>query len=95
MFAKKIIEEDLALQAEIARLFEDMAKADRNSKEYLTMTDQLVKLYNLKPKKPESRVSPDTLALVAGNLAGILTIVMAEKSSVITTKALGFIMKAR
>jgi len=94
MFNKKI-EEDLALEAEIARLLEDMTTADRTSKEYLTMTDQLVKLYALKPKKPESRVSPDTLAIVAGNFAGILTIVLAEKSSVINSAARAFILKAR
>jgi hypothetical protein len=94
MFNKKI-EEDLALEAEIARLLADMTTADRTSKEYLTMTDQLVKLYALKPKKPESRVSPDTLAIVAGNFAGILTIVLAEKSSVINSAARAFILKAR
>ena len=95
MFTKKTIVEDLALEAEIAELLENMKTADRSTKEYTTMTDQLVKLYSLKPKQAETRVSPDTLAIVAGNFAGILAIIMAEKSSVITSKALSFVMKAR
>ncbi len=92
---KKTIEEDTALDGEINRLLNDMAIQERSSKEYQVMTDQLVKLYALKPKKPETRVSPDTLALVLGNLAGILVLVSHEKAHVVTSKALSFILKAR
>lgn len=95
MFTKKTVIEDPALQAEIDALLSDMSNADRSSKEYLTMTDQLVKLYGLKDDKSKRRVSADTLAVVAGNLAGILLIVGHEKAHVVTSKALGFVMKAR
>lgn len=65
---------------------------EQDSVEYARKVDQLTKLYSLKDNK--SRVSADTLAIVAGNLAGILLIVGHEKAHVVTSKALGFILKA-
>jgi hypothetical protein len=41
------------------------------------------------------KVSPDTAALVLGNLIGILVIVGHERAHVVTSKALNFVMKAR
>lgn len=41
------------------------------------------------------RVSPDTWAIVAANLVGIGLILGHERLNVITTKALGFIMRMR
>lgn len=95
MFIKKTSHEDWALQKEIDALLLDMYNEDKGSKEYLTKVDQLVKLYSLKEDKSKNRVSADTLAIVAGNLAGILMIVGHEKAHVVTSKALGFILKAR
>ena len=94
MFNQKI-EEDLALKAEIEDLLDAMSKSPKDSKEYVTMTDQLTKLYALKPNPGANRISKDTLVIVAGNLAGILTIVMAEKSSVLSAKGLSLLSKIR
>lgn len=41
------------------------------------------------------RPSAETLAIVAGNLAGIAVIVLHERAHVVTSKALAFVMKAR
>lgn len=41
------------------------------------------------------RISPDTIAVVAGNLAGILLILNFEKLGNVTSKALGFVLKGR
>lgn len=41
------------------------------------------------------RVSPDAIAVVAGNLLGIALILGYEKSNIITTKALGFVLRGR
>lgn len=86
---------DEALETEIAAVLFAMCNTDRSSSEYAAMVDQLTKLYEIKNNSSKSRVSPDTLAIVAGNLAGILTIVLAEKSSVINSAARAFILKAR
>ena len=87
--------EDFGLQKEIDALLEAMSSIDRGSVDYAKMVDQLVKLYSLKEDNSKTRISADTLAIVGGNLAGILTIVLAEKSSVITSVAKGFILKSR
>lgn len=40
-------------------------------------------------------IKPDTLALLVGNLAGILVIVTHERANVITTKAFGLLSKLK
>lgn len=91
--AKK--QEDHGLQTVIDELIDSMHDEDKGSVEYARKVDQLQKLYSLKEKPSEKRVSPDTLAIVAGNLAGILLIVGAEKTGVVTSKALQFLLKTR
>lgn len=54
---------------------------------------KLKELYALKEKNSPKRVSPDTLAVVLGNLAGIVWITNHERIHVITSKALGFVLK--
>lgn len=44
--------------------------------------------------KPD-RLSKDTLAIVAGNIAGIMLIIGYERVNVIASKALAFVMKSR
>lgn len=65
------------------------------SDEYNRKMDQITKLYTLKEKNSPKRVSPDTLILVAGNLAGIVLILGYERAHVVTSKALGFVLKSR
>lgn len=52
---------------------------------------KMERLYKLKALNKPQRVSPDTLATVAGNLLGILVIVGHERAHVVTSKALTFI----
>lgn len=71
--------------------------------EYTTLVDHLTKLIKnketlLKLKQEavsKNRVSKDTLAIIAGNLAGIVLILGHERAHVVASKALGFVMKAR
>lgn len=51
----------------------------------------------LKKKEIEDyrRVKPDTLALIAANIAGIIAIISHERINVVTSKALGFISKLK
>lgn len=91
--AKK--QEDTGLQTIIDLHIESMRDEDKGSVEYARKVDQLQKLYSLKEDTSKSKVSADTLAIVAGNLAGILLIVGAEKTGVVTSKALQFLLKTR
>lgn len=43
----------------------------------------------------KNRVSPDTIAIVAGNLLGIGIILTYERTQVIATKAFGLILRGR
>lgn len=45
--------------------------------------------------QPSWKISPDTLAVVLCNLVGILLILNHEKIDIVTSKALGFVMKGR
>lgn len=88
-------EEDPGLTKVIDSHLASMSNEDPGSVEYARKVEQLVKLYSLKEANSKRKVSADTLAIVAGNLAGILMIVGHEKAHVVTSKALGFILKAR
>lgn len=77
----------------IDRLMQDMTEVDPDTEKYAAMADQLTKLYAIKNETRSRRVSPDTLANVAANLAGIAIIVGHERVHIVTSKALGFIKK--
>lgn len=94
MFAKGP-DEASGLQKTINTLFEEMASVSADSEEYSKMADQLVKIYTLKEQDAPKRVSPDTLALVLGNLLGIVMIVGHERTHVITTRARDFMLKLK
>lgn len=68
---------------------------DPNSDDYMKSIEALERLYKLKKQESESRVSPDTKAMIAANLAGIILILIYERANVMTSKALNFVMKMR
>jgi hypothetical protein len=67
---------------------------DPTSDEFAIVVDQLTKLNQLLPTK-EPWVKPEVLITAGANLAGILAILNFEKFNVITTKAIGFVVKSR
>ena len=83
------------LEKEIDCLIDEMATMDRDSKEYTTMVNNLETLLGAKGKDRDRRISPDTLAVIAGNLLGIGLILSYERLNVITSKALGFVVRGR
>ena len=48
-----------------------------------------------KLSKRDWKISPDTLLIVGGNLAGILLILNFEKMDIIRSKAISFVLKGR
>ena len=83
------------LEKEIDDVLSEMELLDKDSKEYRTRVVHLERLYKAKGYDKSRHVSPDTIAIVAGNLLGILIILGYEKANVITSKALGFVIKGR
>jgi hypothetical protein len=65
---------------------------DPASDEFAQIVDQLDKLHKMAPEK-EPLVKPEVLVNVFANLAGIVAILNFERAHVVTSKALGFVMK--
>lgn len=95
MFTSKDSDEKSGLDEAIDSVLAEMASVNADSDEYAKMVDQLVKLYPLKETEAKRKVSPDTMALIAGNLLGIMLIVGHERAHVVTSKALNFVTKLR
>lgn len=95
MFIQKTQPEATSLDKAIEEVFSEMQGFSSDDDEYAKMVDQLVKLYSLKEKNSPEKVDANTKAIIFGNLAGILLIVGHEKTNVVTSKALSFVMKLR
>lgn len=72
-----------------------MMSTDSDSPELSELTETLEKLYKMQSSKKTHQVSPDALLAVAGNLLGIGLILNHERLHVVTSKALGFVMKTK
>lgn len=94
MFAKKP-NTDPDLNVPINNLLPKLAAVEPDTKEYAQILKQLEKLYKLKQLDKREPVSNDTLALIGGNLLGILIIVGHERAHIVTSKALGFIRQLK
>lgn len=78
----------------IVEALQKLDDLDPGTFEYTAMYDhveRLIRIQSLGKKK----ISPDTMAIVAGNLIGILIMVGYEHKHVITSKSLGFLLKPR
>jgi len=93
IFTKK--EKRSSLEMEIESVLCNMSTYQPDSEEYTAQAINLERLYKAKSYEKDRRISPDTIAVVAGNLLGIALILGYEKADTITTKALGFILKGR
>ena len=77
------------------KVLKSMDEYGPDSPEYEKLLTYLERFAKLKADTRKSKVSPDTMALVLGNLIGILIIVGYEQNHVITSKGLGFVMKSK
>ena len=95
MLTKWIKRKKTGLEEAIDELLLEMKNPLGDTDEYAKMAKQLQKLYKLKAIDGPKKVSPDTLALVIGNLIGIILIVGHERANVIGSKALTFVQKLK
>jgi hypothetical protein len=72
-----------------------MNEVGPDSEEYSALVEHLDRLAKMKAEERRNRVSPDTMAIVAGNLVGVLIIVAYERSHVMTSKGLGFVINSK
>ena len=71
----------------IAEAEAEMLTIDAESEEYKALLGNLERLRKLKDDNRPKRLDRNTIALVAGNLLGILIIVAYEQKHVMTSKA--------
>jgi hypothetical protein len=83
------------LEKEIDSVIFEMSTLNPADDKYAIMADNLEKLLKMKSCDKKATISPDTIAIIAGNLLGIILILGYEKANVITSKALGFVLKGR
>lgn len=90
-FKKK---EDLKQVAANA-LLSQMTTFGPDSPEYLRDLEYLERIEAMRTKTRRAKLSPDQIALVAGNLAGILIIVAYEQKHVFGSKAQNSLLKPK
>lgn len=91
----RITKNDSILDEPIASVLREMEMTGPDTDEFPALLSYLERLSRLKTEKRQSRVSPDTIAIVVGNLVGILIIVAYEQKHVMVSKGLGFILKPK
>ena len=69
----------------------EMLETAENQKDFEEIMDIIERKANL----CKSKIDPNTVAIIAGNLAGIMLILNFEKLNVVTSKALSFVLKGR
>lgn len=73
----------------------EMDTVGPRSPEYYKLLKYFQEVVALQAANARKKITPDTMALVAGNLFGILIIVLAEKHHVLGSKGLAFILKSK
>ncbi len=71
----------------------DMLTHDPESLEYMTLLHHLERLRKLKADNKPKRFDRNTVLLVAGNLLGIVVIVVCEQTQVLSQKGLREVLK--
>ena len=79
----------------IGDVLTQMRKIGVDSAEYPKLVVQLDRLMEMRAKEPQNRLSKDTLAIVAGNLMGIMLIVAYEQRHVIRQTAINQVLRPR
>jgi hypothetical protein len=92
--AKKIPAYKRLLEGELEYCLKSLRAQVIGSDEHKKVMDAVVTLHGLMDKDP-SGVSKDAMAMIAGNLLGIILIIKHEHVNVITSKALGLLLRPR
>lgn len=91
MFEVNKSAKDAGLSKAIESVYSEMDGSESYTEEYSKSVNQLIKLYSL--KQEPKRVSPDTLAIVVGNIIVASLIIAYESRHIVTTKAPQFLLK--
>jgi hypothetical protein len=93
--SKKLDEDAPSLETLTTDILNEMDEKGPLSDDYPGLLAYLERIHEVKAKERRNPVSLDTIALVAGNLLGILIIVAYEQKHVITSKGLPQLIRPR
>jgi hypothetical protein len=82
------------LQKTLDEALLELRTYDIGDEQYPKALALVERLHKLSPPKAEP-LSPNTMLLVAGNLLGIALILGYERTHIVTSKALSFVLRAR
>ena len=88
-------ETNTPIDKQIACVLKEMTAVGVTSADYPALMTILERLETLRLKERREPISRDTIALIAGNLMGILLIVAYEQKHVITSKGFGQVIRPR
>lgn len=89
--------EPTELDKAITSILSRMQYVEPDSDEYATLVARLKELHSMKinERNDRNRVSADAVVTAGASILGILLIIGYEKVNVVTSKALGFVMKSK
>ena len=93
--SKEIPKHQRMLESELDRVLIRLKTEMPDSEDYIKTLSLVERLNEMLDKETPDVVSKNTLLVVGGNLLGILLILKHEHLNVITSKALGFVIRAR
>lgn len=83
------------IEKEINRLIFQAGCEEPDSEKYSKIVEEVERLCKAKSYETEKSISPDTVLTVIGSILGIILILGYEQVGVISSKALGFVIKGR
>lgn len=83
----------ISLDEAIDQVYSRMTTVGPGNEEYTLLVKQLKDLNEIKSKSSKNSSSPDTRLIVLGGIAQVLIIVMYENANVLTSKAVGLLLK--
>lgn len=95
MFNKTPVDDNQKLNEVIDDALTDLTRYGIEDEEYLKQLSVIERLCALRRKPNDRNVSPDTIAMIVGNLIGIAMIVGHERAHVVTSKATMFIKQLK
>lgn len=84
-----------SIQKKIDELVASLKSMDVTDPKYSATIDQIDKLSKIANSQKKQSFSPDAVLAAGVNLLGIVLIMNHERLHVVTTKALGFIVKSK
>ena len=95
MFEKEVSRTQRSIESELERALTRLKSEMVDSEDYVKALSHVERLHKMMDREKPSNVSKDTMLTVAANLIGIFLIIKHESVNVISSKAVGFIMRPR